>query len=176
MRWTRFRVKDVPTGPSVQAKVSYQGSYRVSESKGEIHSDPFLFAYLRPDSMILHPSGSTCCPSRQGSGFNCCPLSRAVCCEGGLYCCPSGSTCNSKNGTCEYGTSRIRSSNGQESTSLTGTMTRTGNQVCPDKQHECSSDSTCCKISAHDYGCCPYERTSCFFDPIIAAASFRFTF
>ena len=32
------------------------------------------------------------------------------------------------------------------------------NIVCPDKQSECKSGQTCCKLATGNYGCCPIPK------------------
>ncbi|XP_066571570.1 progranulin [Amia ocellicauda] len=45
------------------------------------------------------PERSTCCPSP--SGYQCCPIPKAVCCPDQRHCCPEGYSCNVATMMCE---------------------------------------------------------------------------
>jgi len=98
---------------------------------------------------------STCC--RAKSGYSCCPLPNAVCCDNGVYCCPAGMSCNLKDGTCVH---HLTATPNTTSDYSSGTENY-GEHTCPDRKHKCSDDSTCCLISPSLYGCCPYRDAVC---------------
>lgn len=128
------------------------------------------FFLLIWSSSISFPD-STCCKIASG-GYDCCPLSDAVCCPSGLYCCPSGSSCNEKDGSCTMAfpqTLNLRprfmmSSNNKNRTSSfpdqferkQKNLGTEGNNKCPDKEQECGEKETCCKLQSGGFGCCPY--------------------
>lgn len=51
---------------------------------------PLKYVFCNDGSYCL--SGETCCKDTYG-GYDCCPLTYAVCCSGGLFCCPHGYYC-----------------------------------------------------------------------------------
>ena len=128
------------------------------------------FSPLIWSSSISFPD-STCCKIASG-GYDCCPLSDAVCCPSGLYCCPSGSSCNEKDGSCTMDfpqTLNLRptfmmSSNNKNRTpsfpdqfeSKQENLGTEANNKCPDKEQECGDKETCCKLQSGGFGCCPY--------------------
>merc|ERR1712227_516920 len=46
-----------------------------------------------PGGVMQCPDRNSCCGLPDGSGYQCCPLPDAVCCEDGVRCCPNGYQC-----------------------------------------------------------------------------------
>lgn len=127
-----------------------------------------------PDGSIC--DSGTCC--KASSGYSCCPLDGGVCCDSGVYCCPHGMACSLKEGTCEASFQAKRNTSikrvpdlhltqGQMVSRILNDILPDSNEVtvkdkmCPDHRHQCSKDATCCPISRHEYGCCPYDNAVC---------------
>ncbi|XP_061185987.1 multiple epidermal growth factor-like domains protein 6 isoform X6 [Saccostrea echinata] len=108
-----------------------------------------------PDGQHECKDGQTCCKLSSG-GYGCCPLPKAVCCSDGKHCCPSGTTCEVSSGKCKRGSSLLTDWFEKQPALL-----RSENVVCPDGQHECKTDQTCCKLSSGSYGCCPVPNAVC---------------
>jgi hypothetical protein len=112
------------------------------------------------DLTTCEGSDSTCCKFSDNTGHGCCPYANGICCEDG-YCCPSGTTCNSKDRSCDQS---LSSPLKFPSNSTFGKLSV--DSVCPDKKSQCTSNETCCKLTAGGYGCCPYEGAVCCNDHI----------
>ncbi|XP_061185990.1 multiple epidermal growth factor-like domains protein 6 isoform X9 [Saccostrea echinata] len=108
-----------------------------------------------PDGQHECKSGQTCCKLSSGQ-WGCCPIPNAVCCSDGKHCCPSGTTCEVSSGKCKRGSSLLTDWFEKQPALL-----RSENVVCPDGQHECKTDQTCCKLSSGSYGCCPVPNAVC---------------
>ena len=90
-------------------------------------------------------------------------LFQAVCCKDQVHCCPNGYKCGEQK--CTKGddvllftkiTSAITDSS-SPATVLAAAMF--SNVKCGDGS-ECPADTTCCKISESQYGCCPMPKVS----------------
>ncbi|XP_063693192.1 uncharacterized protein LOC134825040 isoform X3 [Bolinopsis microptera] len=92
------------------------------------------------------PTGTTCCKLSSGD-WGCCPYPEAVCCNDGEHCCPQGYTCDVSAGTCD------RASTNTELTS--GWYEECGDGTA------CPGGTSCCKMTAGYYGCCPYPNAVC---------------
>ena len=109
-----------------------------------------------PDNLSACPAKTTCCQQDDGS-YGCCPIPNAVCCNDHIHCCPEGFKCDTKDGHCIKGDLLI------EIFKKTKSMR---NVVCPDKQSECPTGSTCCLLDDGNYGCCPIPNAVCCSDHI----------
>lgn len=127
-------------------------------------NEPSLLTDVKCDNKSSCASGTTCCKLPTGE-WGCCPLVKAVCCADHEHCCPQGYTCNMQTGTCEkkgYGLqltslflSNVDQSELREEMEDTNVQCdNTGVFVCPKK-------STCCKISATEWSCCPSAMAEC---------------
>ncbi|PFX28352.1 Granulin [Stylophora pistillata] len=110
-----------------------------------------------PDGESQCPDGNTCCKLFSGQ-YGCCPLPKAVCCSDGKHCCPDGYTCDVSAGTCTQGSSSIAMF--QKKPAMKRESAES-NIVCPDGESECPDDTTCCKLSSGQYGCCPLPKAVC---------------
>ncbi|CAH3195640.1 unnamed protein product, partial [Porites evermanni] len=128
---------------------------------------------------------NTCCKADQG--YLCCPLEEAVCCADHKHCCPRGYTCSPDGKGCSSGAHSILAlSTTLATTSIKGVkgllqlITRTfseelqsrtfrhqaNNVVCPDGQSECPDNTSCCKLSSGQWGCCPFPQAVCCSDGV----------
>ncbi|PFX18475.1 Granulin, partial [Stylophora pistillata] len=110
-----------------------------------------------PDGESQCPDGNTCCKLSSGQ-YGCCPLPKAVCCSDGKHCCPNGYTCHLSAGTCTQGSSSIAMFQKKPAKKRESAAS---NIVCPDGESECPDDTTCCKLSSGQYGCCPLPKAVC---------------
>ncbi|XP_076437129.1 progranulin-like [Babylonia areolata] len=115
-------------------------------------------AVICPGGKLECPSGSTCCLLKSGE-YGCCPKPNAVCCEDHLHCCPSGYTCDLKAQSCKKGGDIVA---WEEKLPA---LQRVQAVICPD-QSQCPDNSTCCKLTTGQYGCCPYPRAVCCSDHV----------
>ena len=105
-----------------------------------------------------------------------------MCCADHKHCCPRGYTCSPDGKGCSSGSHSILAlSTTLPTTSIKGVkgllqlITRTfseelqsrtfkhqvNNVVCPDGQSECPDDTSCCKLSSGQWGCCPLPQAVC---------------
>ncbi|KAM4716099.1 granulin b isoform 2-T2 [Anableps anableps] len=127
-------------------------------------TEPSALTDVKCDNKSSCASGMTCCklPSKE---WGCCPLVKAVCCPDHEHCCPQGYTCNIQTRTCEKKgydlqlsallLSKVEQSELREAVEDTNVpCDDTGVFFCPKK-------STCCKISATEWSCCPSAMAEC---------------
>lgn len=103
-------------------------------------------------------SGTTCCKTPEGS-WACCPLPKAVCCEDHIHCCPEGTLCNVAASSCDDPAELSVSVPWMEKVS-TKPIAPPPNKKC-DESSSCPGESTCCKLSSGDWGCCPLPEAVC---------------
>ena len=98
--------------------------------------------------------GSTCCmlASKQ---YGCCPMANAKCCSDGVHCCPAAFTCNVSGEICSKGNVIMPLQK------KVPPVAAPQNIICPDRESQCSSDSTCCLLKSGQYGCCPVPNAEC---------------
>ncbi|XP_077359452.1 granulin b isoform X2 [Festucalex cinctus] len=115
-----------------------------------------------PDQHSECPDATTCCQLPDGA-WGCCPMAKAVCCEDKRHCCPEGTACD----LVQY---RCVSPGGGAVADWRPLMAKLPARPrasapstvdCPDKRSTCPDESTCCKLSSGDYGCCPMHDATC---------------
>nr|XP_057904549.1 granulin a [Doryrhamphus excisus] len=109
------------------------------------------------DQDVSCKDGHTCCKNPEG-GWSCCPLPEAVCCTDLRHCCPKGSTCNTAAQTCDMDSGSVPWR--RKVPAIPKQDARQRDVVC-DRTHTCEEDSTCCKIPAGKWGCCPLPQAVC---------------
>ena len=128
---------------------------------------------LPPLSQVLCPDDSTecnlnhtCCEI-SSNVWDCCPLPKAVCCDGG-YCCSEGYTCDTRNMTCkkENGSIPIQNHVGMKilpgiEHNIVNNLIGASFNVCPDTKSECKDDQTCCVLNSGEWGCCQGTESVC---------------
>ncbi|TRY98178.1 hypothetical protein DNTS_035004 [Danionella cerebrum] len=90
--------------------------------------------------------GSTCCKTP------------AVCCEDHLHCCPEDTICNLSESSCDVPANPSLS---VPWVVKLPTVTKGPSNVKCDDTSSCPGDSTCCKLSSGDWGCCPLPDAVC---------------
>uniref|UniRef100_V5HDN4 Putative granulin n=2 Tax=Ixodes ricinus TaxID=34613 RepID=V5HDN4_IXORI len=108
------------------------------------------------------PDGQTCCQI-QGGSYGCCPYEDATCCSDDVHCCPSGYECDTATASCRKGdifAAALRKLPARRPLSPVVNDATPTNQKCPDGA-QCDDDQTCCELSDHSYGCCPYNHAVC---------------
>ncbi|XP_015244830.1 PREDICTED: granulins [Cyprinodon variegatus] len=121
-------------------------------------NEPSALTDVKCDNKSSCASGTTCCKLPSGE-WGCCPLVKAVCCADHEHCCPQGYTCNMQTGTCEKKGSD--DSNEGEQSQLREAEDDTGVPCDAAGMFHCPQTSTCCKISATEWSCCPSARANC---------------
>ncbi|XP_077976751.1 uncharacterized protein LOC120333941 isoform X18 [Styela clava] len=112
-----------------------------------------LNSVICPGGQAQCPDGTTCCKLSSGQ-WGCCPIPKAVCCNDGEHCCPEGYTCDTTGGTCIKGTEIIKSL-------LKISAIELNSVICPGGQSQCPDETTCCKLSSGQWGCCPILHAVC---------------
>ena len=122
-----------------------------------------LKSVVCPDGKSECPSGSTCCEHSSHSGFGCCPLPNAACCNDGKHCCPTAYKCNVDGGTCTKGDHVIAMFKKQPAIIKNDQINvkRLKNVECPDQKSECPDYNTCCKLESGKFACCPLINAIC---------------
>nr|XP_023646390.1 granulins-like [Paramormyrops kingsleyae] len=112
-----------------------------------------------PDVVSRCPNEMTCCQLSNGS-YGCCPMPRAVCCSDFLHCCPDGTKCDLAHSTCV--------SSGGSSVSWAAKLpakpapqAERGNVVPCNDTVACPDNTTCCKMAAEQWACCPFSQAVC---------------
>ncbi|XP_040075302.1 multiple epidermal growth factor-like domains protein 6 isoform X2 [Ixodes scapularis] len=108
------------------------------------------------------PDGQTCC-QLQGGSYGCCPYEDATCCSDDVHCCPSGYECDTATASCRKGdilAAALRKLPARRPLSPIVNDATPTNQKCPDGA-QCDDDQTCCELTDHSYGCCPYNHAVC---------------
>lgn len=105
-----------------------------------------------PDHVSVCPTGHTCCKYKGHTGYGCCSMSRAVCCEDNEHCCPENSTCDLKKQKC---VKMALSVSFMEPPPLKSV-------ICPDGVTACPNGDTCCSLEVKNtYGCCSRPEAVC---------------
>ncbi|TNN68975.1 Granulin [Liparis tanakae] len=99
------------------------------------------------------PDGYTCCLQR-GGAYGCCPYAQAVCCSDQLHCCPPDTECDLEHGVCKADGAA------SETAPLRRLTAASGDVECPDATW-CPAQTTCCKTTSGEYGCCPMPNAVC---------------
>ncbi|XP_062330269.1 granulin b isoform X1 [Osmerus eperlanus] len=119
-------------------------------------------ALICPDGGMCE-DGNTCCKT-PSSGYGCCPLPKAECCEDHLHCCYEGTVCDLVHFKCLNKTISLPWVKKVPAKNPTGSKLP-GQEVkavvCPDKESECPDDTTCCQLLDGSWGCCPLARAVC---------------
>ncbi|XP_014669886.1 PREDICTED: granulins-like [Priapulus caudatus] len=134
-------------------------------------------AVICPDGKSQCPDQTSCCVMTTGQ-YGCCPLPKAVCCNDKVHCCPQGTTCDVAQGRCsqkdlslpwykKFEASAVNVLPTQEeSTSKNGDNTDVKAVICPDGKSQCPDETTCCKMTTGQWGCCPLPNAVCCSDNI----------
>ncbi|XP_041824151.1 granulin a isoform X2 [Melanotaenia boesemani] len=108
--------------------------------------------------------GQTCCKN-PASGYECCPLDQAECCEDHIHCCPAGTLCNTATSSCDNATVSIpwveRASANQPKVSKSFRMIKSyvgedDDNICPDLSR-CPAEFSCLRALTK-FGCCPLAQ------------------
>uniref|UniRef100_A0A8C2W811 Granulin a n=1 Tax=Cyclopterus lumpus TaxID=8103 RepID=A0A8C2W811_CYCLU len=108
--------------------------------------------------------GQTCC-NDPASGYECCPLDQAECCEDHVHCCPAGTVCNAATSSCLNSTGSVawaeRASADRPGLSKSFRMIKAylgeeDDNVCPDRSR-CPAEFSCLRALTK-YGCCPLAQ------------------
>ncbi|XP_075873126.1 granulin a [Nelusetta ayraudi] len=115
----------------------------------------------------------TCCLNKRSEKWGCCPLPKAVCCEGGHHCCPSGFQCSGRHSCTAggftfpwYATVAASSNQKKLRSALLAPPTPPTppaplSDVPCDETTSCEDGQTCCRMSATQWGCCPLPHAVC---------------
>ncbi|XP_008435425.1 granulin b [Poecilia reticulata] len=127
-------------------------------------TEPSTLTDVKCDNTSSCATGTTCCKLPSGE-WGCCPLLKAVCCPDHEHCCPQGYTCNMQTKTCEkkgyYLQLTTALLNKAEQSALREAVEETNVQCDSTGVFLCPSKSTCCKISATEWSCCPFAKAEC---------------
>ncbi|XP_021350444.1 multiple epidermal growth factor-like domains protein 6 isoform X3 [Mizuhopecten yessoensis] len=113
-----------------------------------------------PDGKSECPSGNTCCLVGEDK-YGCCPRPNAECCADKKHCCPQGYECETGQGKCTKGDHVIDWLEKSPSSIVTKSPGVSGQHLCPDHLSVCEPGQTCCKMTGHLYGCCPFPQGVC---------------
>ncbi|XP_051745688.1 granulin a isoform X45 [Ctenopharyngodon idella] len=112
------------------------------------------------DAHTSCPDHTTCCLIAKTNKWGCCPLPNAVCCTDGEHCCPAHYKCDVSRVSCIKGDVVIPWYNKiAAQSSLTPNSDLSTNKC--DEQSSCSTDSTCCRLTTGEWGCCPLPQAVC---------------
>lgn len=109
------------------------------------------------DDTASCPDSTTCCKIKEG-GWSCCPLPEATCCEDFIHCCPKGKKCNLAAQTCDDDSCSVPWF--EKIPTIPIQVAQVGNVTC-DSTFSCPDDTTCCKKTTGDWGCCPLPEAVC---------------
>ncbi|XP_026206348.1 granulin a isoform X2 [Anabas testudineus] len=104
------------------------------------------------------PQYTTCCFMASARKWGCCPLPEAVCCADGNHCCPSHYRCDERKTSCLKGEVVIPWYTKLPAT--TSVEAHPSSEQCDDL-NRCPKDTTCCKLSTGEWGCCPMKNGVC---------------
>uniref|UniRef100_A0A3Q3N845 Granulin a n=1 Tax=Mastacembelus armatus TaxID=205130 RepID=A0A3Q3N845_9TELE len=114
------------------------------------------------DGLNQCPEHTSCCRLFTGE-WGCCPLQNAVCCPDKEHCCPQGYTCNVASQSCQKLIILPL-----ETVPLTPVyLPEHQRQPSPlkdipcDEHTSCEDGTTCCRMSATTWGCCPLPNAVC---------------
>ncbi|XP_048059700.1 granulin a isoform X9 [Megalobrama amblycephala] len=111
------------------------------------------------DSSHICPESNTCCKNIDGD-WGCCPMPEAVCCTDGEHCCPAYYKCDVSRVSCIKGDVVIPWYNKIAAQSSLTPNSDLNTNKC-DEQSSCSTDSTCCRLTTGEWGCCPLPQAVC---------------
>uniref|UniRef100_A0A8C3FNJ8 Granulin n=1 Tax=Chrysemys picta bellii TaxID=8478 RepID=A0A8C3FNJ8_CHRPI len=124
---------------------------------------PAAGAVQCPDGESECPNESTCCMMPTGS-WGCCPMPQAACCADKVHCCPHATTCDLERARClsAAGEQPLGSKvPAQKRAPWQGMPVSLSAITCPDHRSVCPDGTTCCQLSASQYGCCPLQNAVC---------------
>ncbi|XP_034611933.1 progranulin isoform X3 [Trachemys scripta elegans] len=124
---------------------------------------PAAGAVQCPDGESECPNESTCCMMPTGS-WGCCPMPQAACCADKVHCCPHATTCDLERARClsAAGEQPLGSKvPAQKRVLWQGMPVSLSAITCPDHRSVCPDGTTCCQLSASQYGCCPLQNAVC---------------
>ncbi len=111
------------------------------------------------------PGNFPCCHMGKDE-YACCPIDNGVCCDGSEFCYEHGHNCSGVYQPEKLSKAVLISGNGRRGTLtmkllIASAAKAKANSLCPDNETECSTDTTCCKVTGGKYGCCPYVKAVC---------------
>ncbi|XP_048059713.1 granulin a isoform X12 [Megalobrama amblycephala] len=112
------------------------------------------------DAHTSCPDYTTCCLIAKTNKWGCCPLPNAVCCTDGEHCCPAYYKCDVSRVSCIKGDVVIPWYNKIAAQSSLTPNSDLNTNKC-DEQSSCSTDSTCCRLTTGEWGCCPLPQAVC---------------
>lgn len=120
------------------------------------------------------PDNDTCCPGLIPDTYQCCPLTKGVCCGDFLHCCPQNTVCDLEKGKCvgkgfvsEMYDSKKNGILKFDSLKLSLLNPSNLNNVfCPGRGYQCPDGYTCCQLPSGNWGCCPFDKATCCPDKI----------
>ncbi|TNN42529.1 Granulin [Liparis tanakae] len=114
---------------------------------------------IQCDAHTSCPRSSTCCYMTASHQWGCCPLPQAVCCSDGDHCCPVNYQCDAKKPTCTKGEVVIPWYT--KLPARTGVRADPGSVACGGGRSQCPEQTTCCRLSSGEWGCCPIPDAVC---------------
>ncbi|XP_054463078.1 granulin a [Anoplopoma fimbria] len=113
---------------------------------------------IQCDPHTTCPQSTTCCFMTSSHKWGCCPLPEAMCCADGNHCCPVNYQCDEEKTTCTKGEVVI-----PWYTKLPASISVEADpsSVQCDSQSQCPEDTTCCRLSTGEWGCCPIPNAVC---------------
>ena len=132
---------DLAQGSCVQSSNNQMDFFKVADAVTDI---------VCPDGKSKCASDTTCCKLSSGQ-FACCPFPNALCCSDGEHCCPKGFKCDVSAGTC--------TKSSMESSLFTLKEADSDSVDCG-QGFICSEQTTCCKLTTGQWGCCPFPNVS----------------
>ncbi|XP_051969744.1 granulin b [Xyrauchen texanus] len=116
------------------------------------------------DETMSCPDDSTCCKLLTG-GWGCCPLPEAICCEDHIHCCPHDTVCNLAASSCDSASDQGPRFSVPLVRKIAAVTLPSQNQSCDDTSL-CPTGTTCCKLNAGAWGCCPLPQAVCCGDQV----------
>ena len=83
-----------------------------------------------------------------------------MCCSDHVHCCPNGYSCEVSTGKCNKGNEIIMNWFEKVPAIRRDLSVTVENVICPDRQHQCPTGNTCCKLASGQWGCCPIPNVS----------------
>ncbi|XP_067238020.1 granulin a isoform X2 [Chanodichthys erythropterus] len=126
----------------------------------EVKEDVGKYIRVPCDAHTSCPDYTTCCLIAKTNKWGCCPLPKAVCCTDGEHCCPAYYKCDVSRVSCIKGDVVIPWYNKIAAQSSLTPNSHLSTNKC-DQQSSCSTDSTCCRLTTGEWGCCPLPQAVC---------------
>lgn len=107
-----------------------------------------------PDGTSSCPNSYTCCLLTSGD-YGCCPYPEATCCSDHLHCCPSNTVCDLEHSVCKSGETHV------PLLKKIPALPTIRSAVPCNESVVCDDGSTCCKLPAGTWTCCPLPEAVC---------------